>query len=144
LGFFEEFARKYFIEAKKDYERALRAFNEGDYPESVFHAQQCVEKAVKAMIESEREYIYNHGPALASLFIRVFRERWRSEYEEVVNILGWFTEYYTRTRYPFLLYGRVVSPTEYISEDIARESLRRAEKVLEIAEKHLREKGVIE
>lgn len=143
MGFYEEFARRFFREAVKDLERARRAFREGDYPEAVFHAQQCVEKAVKAMIEAKREYVYNHGPRLASIFVRVFENEWSSEYEEILDTLGWFTEYYTRSRYPFLLRGRVVSPDEYIDEDTAREGIERALKVLRIVEKYLRERGII-
>jgi len=143
VGFYEEFARRFFREAVKDLERARRAFREGDYPEAVFHAQQCVEKAVKAMIEAKREYVYNHGPRLASIFVRVFENEWSSEYEEILDTLGWFTEYYTRSRYPFLLRGRVVSPDEYIDEDTAREGIERALKVLRIVEKYLRERGII-
>ncbi len=59
-------------------ERARRALEEGDYPETVFHAQQRVEKVVKAMIEAKREYVYNHGPRLASIFARVFESVARS------------------------------------------------------------------
>ncbi|MBS7637425.1 HEPN domain-containing protein [Candidatus Bathyarchaeota archaeon] len=64
----------FFAEALKDVRRADEAFKEGDHPEAVFHAQQPVEKAVKAMIEDEREYVMNHGPALASQFSRLFVE----------------------------------------------------------------------
>ncbi len=143
MGFFEEFARKYFIEAKKDYERAMRAYREHDYPEAVFHAQQCVEKAVKALIESRREYVYNHGPALITLLTRVFSNEWNDELEYIANALGWFTEYYTRTRYPFLLRGKVVSPGEYIDENTCKEALDKASRVLNIVEKYLRAKGII-
>ena len=143
MGFYEEFARRFYREAVKDLERARRAFREGDYPEAVFHAQQCAEKAVKAMIEARREYVYNHGPRLASIFVRVFEAEWRPEFEEVVDSLGWFTEYYTRSRYPFLLRGRVVSPDEFIDAETAREAVERAERVLRIAERYLREKRVI-
>ncbi len=143
MGFYEEFARKYFEEASHDFERARRSYREKDYPETVFHAQQCVEKAVKAMIEAKREFVYNHGPRLSSIFIRVFENEWRREYEEIVDILGWFTEYYSRSRYPFLLRGRVVSPSEYIDEEIANEALAKAEKVLNIAKEYLVEKGIL-
>ena len=143
MGFYEEFARRYLREARKDLERARRALREGDYPEAVFHAQQCTEKAVKAMIEARREYVYNHGPRLASIFVRVFSDEWRPEYEDVVDTLGWFTEYYTRSRYPFLLRGRVVSPDEFIDEEVAKEAIERAARVLEVAERYLRERGVI-
>ncbi len=143
VSFFEEFARKFFREAVKDIERARRAFQEGDYPEAVFHAQQCVEKAVKAMIEARREYVYNHGPRLASVFVRVFEHEWRPEFEEIVDSLGWFSEYYTRSRYPFLFRGRVMSPDEFIDSDIAREALDRASRVIKIVESYLRERGII-
>ena len=105
MGFYEELARRSYREAVRDLERAKRALREGDYPDAVFHAHQCAEKAVKAMVEARREYVYNHGPRLASVFVRVFEGEWRREYDEVVDILGWFTEYYTRSRYPFLLRG---------------------------------------
>ena len=143
MGFYEEFARKFYAEAVKDLERARRALREGDYPEAVFHAQQCVEKAVKAMLEAKREYVYNHGPGLASVFARVFQDEWRSEYEDVVDIVGWFTEYYARSRYPFLLRGRVVSPDEYIDREVAEEAIGKAVRVLRIAESYLREKGIL-
>jgi len=123
--------------------RARKAMVEGDYPEVVFHAQQCVEKAVKAMIESRREYVYNHGPRLASIFARVFENEWRSEFDEVIDVIGWFLEYYTRSRYPFMLRGKVVSPDEYIDEEIAKEALNKALRVLRIAEGYLKSKGII-
>jgi len=143
MTFYEEFARKYFEGARKDLQRARKAMVEGDYPEVVFHAQQCVEKAVKAMIESRREYVYNHGPRLASIFARVFENEWRSEFDEVIDVIGWFLEYYTRSRYPFMLRGKVVSPDEYIDEEIAKEALNKALRVLRIAEGYLKSKGII-
>ncbi len=142
LTFYEEFARRYLQEARKDLRRAQRALGEGDYPEAVFHAQQCVEKAVKAMIESKREYVYNHGPRLVSIFVKVFESEWRSEFDEVVDIAGWFLEYYTRSRYPFMLKGKVISPDEYIDREVAEEALSKASRVLSIAEEYLRAKGV--
>ncbi len=143
MSFYEEFARRFFREALKDLERARRAFQEGDYPEAVFHAQQCVEKAVKAMVEAKREYVYNRGLRLASVFVRVFESEWKPEFEEIVDALGWFTEYYTRSRYPFLLRGRVVSPDEFIDSDVAKEAIERASKVVKIVESYLRERRIL-
>ncbi len=143
MGFYEEFAKRFYREALKDLERAQKALRDRDYPEAVFHAQQCVEKAVKAMIEARREYVYNHGPRLASIFARVFENEWSDEYDEVLDILGWFTEYYTRSRYPFLLRGRVVSPDEFIDEEVAREAIAKAFRVVKIAESYLRKKRIV-
>jgi len=143
MGFFEEFARRFYLEAVKDLERAKRAFNESDFPDCVFHCQQCVEKAVKAMVETKREYVRNHGPVLASVFSRVFEGDWREEFEFVVDVLGWFLEYYTRSRYPFAMGGRIVSPGEFIDEETAKEALEKAERVLKIAGNFLKERGVL-
>lgn len=143
MGFYEEFARRFYREALKDLERAQKALRDRDYPEAVFHAQQCVEKAVEAMIEARREYVYNHGPRLASIFTRAFENEWSDEYDEVLDILGWFTEYYTRSRYPFLLRGRVVSPDEFIDEEVAREAIAKALRVVKIVESYLRKKGIV-
>lgn len=143
MTFYEDFARAFLIEAKNDFDRAKKAFNENDFPHAVFNSQQCVEKAVKAMIEAKREYVYNHGPRLASIFIRIFEDEWIDDYDEIVNIIGWFSEYYTRARYPFMFKGKVVMPSEYINREIAEESIRKAEKVLEIAENYLRKKRII-
>jgi HEPN domain-containing protein len=144
VGFYEEFARRFYAEAVKDLERARRALSYEDYTESVFHSQQCVEKAVKAMIEARREYVYNHGPRLASIFAKVFEDEWSEEYDEVVDILGWFSEYYARSRYPFVLRGKIVSPDEFIDRGVAEEALSKAMRVLEIAGKYLRDRGILE
>jgi len=143
MGFYEEFAKRFYRESLKDLERAQKALRDRDYPEAVFHAQQCVEKAVKAMIEAKREYVYNNGPRLASIFARIFENEWSDEYDEVLDILGWFTEYYTRSRYPFLLRGRVVSPDEFIDEGMARDAIAKAIKVIKVAESYLRKKGIV-
>ncbi len=123
--------------------RADEAFKEGDYPEAVFHAQQAVEKAVKAMIEAEREYVMNHGPALASQFSRLFIEELGEDLDTVVESLGWFMEYYTRSRYPFIMRGEVISPERYIDEFTADEALKRCRRVVSIAEEYLRAKGLL-
>ncbi len=143
LGIFEEFARKYYLEACKDLDRAMKAFREGDYPESVFHSQQCVEKAVKALIEAKRGYVFNHGVILSNYFIRVYKDEWIDDFDFIVECIDWFTEYYTRTRYPFLLRSRVYSPEEFITRDIAEEALDKARKVLDIVRKVLQRKGLI-
>jgi len=143
LVFYEKFARKYFEEAEKDLKRALRSIEFEDYSESVFHLQQCVEKAVKAMIEAKRKYVYNHGPMLGTAFSDAFSDEWRDEFDMVLDVIGWFTEYYTRSRYPFLLRGEVVSPDEFIDKEVAEEALKRARGVLDVARRYLEEKGIL-
>ncbi len=143
MVFYEKFARKYFEEAEKDLKRALRSIEFEDYSESVFHLQQCVGKAVKAMIGAKKKYVYNHGPMLGTAFSEAFSDEWRNEFDRVLDIIGWFTGYYTRSRYSFLLRGEVVSPDEFIDREVAEEALKRAREVLGVARRYLAKKGII-
>ncbi|MHA1860483.1 MAG: HEPN domain-containing protein [Candidatus Asgardarchaeia archaeon] len=74
MSYYEEFSRRYYSEARRDLDRAQRALKERDFPETLFHVQQSVKKAVKSMIEAKKEYVYNHGLKLASIFARVFKD----------------------------------------------------------------------
>ncbi|MHA1596132.1 MAG: HEPN domain-containing protein [Candidatus Asgardarchaeia archaeon] len=49
------------LRGEKGSRRAQRALKERDFPETLFHVQQSVEKAVKSIIEAKKEYVYNHG-----------------------------------------------------------------------------------
>ena len=46
---------------------------EKDFCDAVFHAQQCVEKCIKALVESKGEYVCNHGLRITSVFIRFLK-----------------------------------------------------------------------
>jgi len=86
MGFlFEEFARAFLEIAVRDLENARRAFEIGDYPECVFHCQQAVEKAVKAMLELRKRFVFNHGPELLAKFEEAFRDEWRDEFNVIVE-----------------------------------------------------------
>lgn len=143
MSLFEKFAKKYFEEAVKDLERAERALRLNDYPQAVFYAQQCVEKAVKAMLESRKKVVYNHGPELVGIFVETFEREWMEEYNIIVEALEFLTEYYTRSRYPFVLKGNVLSPEDVIDMDIALKGVELARKALDVVKEYLRRRGVI-
>lgn len=140
---FEKFARKYFEESLKDLERARRAFKYKDYPQAVFYAQQSVEKGVKAMLEIKRRVVYNHGPELIGIFVDVFENEWNKEFNHIVEALEYLTEYYTRSRYPFLLRGEVIGPEDIVNNDIAEKGLLLAEKTVEVVGDYLRRRNII-
>jgi len=144
VSLFDEFARKYLEEAIKDLARAERALSLGDYPQAVFYAQQCAEKSVKAMLEAKRRIVYNHGPELVGVFVEVFEREWREEFNRVVEALEYLSEYYTRSRYPFVLQGRVLRPEDIVSRDIAEKGVSLARGALEVARDYLRGRGIIE
>ena len=143
MSLFIKFARKYFEESVKDLERAIRAFNLSDYPQSVFYAQQSVEKGVKAMLEVKRKVVYNHGPELIGIFSEVFSREWIDDYAVIIESLEFLTEYYTRARYPFLFKGVVYSPNDIISKEIAEKGIKLAKKVVEVVRNYLRRNNII-
>ncbi len=72
-------------------------------------AQQAVEKAV--MLEVHRVWVRNHGAELANESARVLAdELGPDELDFAVGSLGLLTEWYTRSRYPTLVGGRVYGP----------------------------------
>lgn len=144
MSLFEKLARKYFEEALKDLERAERALKLADYPQAVFYAQQCVEKAVKAMLEVKRRVVYNHGPELVGVFVEVFEKEWAEDFQRVVEALEYLTEYYTRSRYPFVLRGEVLGPSDIIDSSVALRGVELARKALEVVRDYLRRRGVIQ
>ncbi len=143
MAIYKEFAKKYYEIAKRDIDRAIEAFNKGDYPEAVFHAQQAVEKAVKAMLEAKRKYVYNHGPALLSFFEETFANEWIKDFDLVAEALDYLSGFYASTRYPKLVGDKVLAPWDIIGRDIAVKALEYAKQVILIAKKYLKEKGII-
>jgi HEPN domain-containing protein len=140
VSIYDKFAEKYYQEAKRDLERALRALQFLDYPQAVFYAQQCVEKCVKALLEVKRRVIYSHGPELLSIFLEVFEKEWVEEFNTIANALEFLTEYYTRSRYPLLFRGEVYGPEEIITRDIAEKGIELAKRVIEVTGNYLKRK----
>jgi HEPN domain-containing protein len=143
LGVFAEFAKAYYREALRDLGRARRSYDEGDYPEAVFWAQQAVEKAAKAMLEARRRVVYNHGPELVLAFTEAFEGDWSPEYDSVVEALEYLSEYYTRARYPTLFRGRVYTPEEVVDAEVARRGIELASRAVEVAGRFLRREGIL-
>jgi HEPN domain-containing protein len=115
----------------KDLARARRALSFGDYSSFVFYSQQAAEKCTKALLENKRRVVCNHDPELISEFYDAFREELGGDLSVVVEVLEFLTEYYSRSRYPFLLRGEVLGPEDVVTRDTAERGLKLAERVVE-------------
>ena len=142
MSLFREFARSYLREAWRDLKRAEDMLKLYDYPASIFFSQQCVEKAVKAMLEAKAEYVYNCGPRLTGYFLKAFQDRWREEFTKIVEALEKLHEYYTRSRYPFIIDEKVVEPAQYVTRDKAERAVKLAEEAFVEARRFLEDEGV--
>ncbi|MCX8193156.1 MAG: HEPN domain-containing protein [Nitrososphaeria archaeon] len=142
MSLFKEFARSYLKEASRDLKRAEKMLEAEDYAGSIFFSQQCVEKAVKAMIEVKGEYVYNHGPKLTSFFLKTFQEDWRKEFDRILEALEKLQEYYTRSRYPFIIDEKVVEPSQYVTREKAEKAFKLAVDAFNEAKRYLENEGV--
>ena len=143
MSIFVKFAKKYFEEAVKDFERAKRALSFNDFSQATFYAQQCVEKAVKAMLEVRKRIVYNHGPELIAIFSDTFSSEWCDEYNIITQALEYLQEYYTRARYPTLFRGEVYGPSDIITKDIAHRGLELAKETLKVVKNFLKRNNII-
>ena len=144
MSIYAEFARRFLEEARADLARARRALADEDYPLALFEAQQAAEKAVKAMLEAHRVWVRNHGPELVNEVLRTLAGVLpRNELEYVVEVLAELSEWYTRSRYPTVIRGRVYSPGELVTRDLAVSAVEKAEGVVAIAERVLRQMHVL-
>ena len=142
MSLFREFARSYLREAWRDLKRAGDMLKLEDYPASIFFSQQCVEKAVKAMLEAKGEYVCNHGPRLTGYFLKAFQDRWSGEFTKIVEALEKLHEYYTRSRYPFIIDEKVVEPAHYITREKAEKAVKLAEEAFTEARRFLEDEGI--
>jgi HEPN domain-containing protein len=95
------------------------------------------------MLEARRRVVLNHGPELISAFVEAFESEWGPELDDVVGALEYLMEYYTRARYPFVLRGEVVSPSEIVTREVDERGLYLAERALRAVGEYLRRRGIV-
>ena len=117
--------------ARDDLRMAELALKEGIYNQACFHAQQCAEKALKAVIQLKIKVPKVHSlPELGE----VCKEQ-GVHFEKMDERLNFLDRFYTLTRYPFIT-GMLPegAPTEGDAQEaigIASEILRWASSLVE-------------
>jgi len=116
--------REWLEKAEGDYEAAgllLRARKHPNYDASCFHAQQCVEKYMKAtLIEAGSGFERTHDlPALLDQ-LKVINPFWEA-LRQAATILS---DYAVRFRYPGSSADKVMAKTAHQACEFIRESLR--------------------
>lgn len=111
----------------RDLEAAKKNLEIGEYHITAFLAQQAVEKALKALfIETKKETIQTHS--------LVYLGRELNLPKDLIKILRDLTPDFVISRYPDIA-GEV--PYELYDEDIAKEKIDGAAKVIEWVKKNL-------
>lgn len=144
---FRDFAIAYIKTAKHDMERAYDALEDESFNYAVFHAQQCVEKIVKATLEMEEVFSRDHDVSdLFTIFILKKEDNpdIKESLYEVLEIMEWFKGKWSLTRYPRIIDGKVKTPLEIFGREEALEAISKAQFVFDIMSKYLKEKYGLE
>lgn len=140
---YKEFAIALVKESKSELERSKERLIKGDYPYSIFHAQQSCEKVIKALLELEKVIVRVHE--LSSIFEEKILPKY-PELKEIKKSLFFFEidRKWARPRYPVKIGGRVLLPEEIYKKDDAVKALEKTEFVFKTITKLLKEKYGIE
>ncbi len=122
--------KEWFRLALEDFKTAQVLFEEGIWNHVCFHAQQAVEKGLKAMIESKKEVPRIHD--LLELASVARKSGFTVEnFQEYFNYLN---QFYTSTRYPFLM---AMLPHGSPGRREAEQALQRLEEFLKFVKSSL-------
>jgi len=129
---YRDFALAFWKIARDDLERAEDAMQEKAFSYVVFHSQQCVEKIVKALLETKEIFSRDHD--VSDLFVLYFLkpekgEDQRKVFYNILDSLEWFKGKWSASRYPFLKDGKVVIPSEDFTDIEASIALTRAKSI---------------
>ncbi len=127
--------------ALEDYSDSKADFNDGRYPSSVFHAQQCTEKALKALlsffgISHEKthfpsdilgENILNDPEITSTLQLNKEQIQMMLKMTELASIIEGQR---TMPRYGWETRDRIIKPSEIYNEEKADELLRYSIEIL--------------
>lgn len=119
-------ARAWLDFARDDLRMAELAFKDGIYNQACFHAQQCAEKSLKAVLQLRVSVPKVHSlPELGE-----FCKEQGFHFEEMERRLNFLDRFYTATRYPFII-GML--PEGAPTKEDGQEALRIAEAIFQWA-----------
>jgi len=132
---FKKFAIAFLKEAKEDLEVAEELLESKRYARSVYSSQQSVEKAIKALLETEKIFVSEHN--LSRFFVKfIYNNKNYSSLKKqttnILKILDYFEGEWSRTRYPKEVNGRVLLPMEIYKSQEAEDSYYKATQVYDI------------
>lgn len=116
--------------ALEDSKTAQVLFKESIWSHACFHAQQAVEKGLKALIESRKEVPKIHD--LLELAIQA--EKCGFDLKNSHDYFGYLNQFYTSTRYPFLT---AVLPHGIPGRKEAEQALRELDDFLAFVKKNI-------
>ena len=135
-----KYAKLFIKRAEEDLEVSKVLLKTNHYPDSVYHSQQCVEKAVKAVLILNGVIFRRHN--VSGVFRNVIYEMniedsWKEKLLNLIPKIESLEEHWVLPRYPEPYFGELWNPLEeYTKED--------AENVLKVIKEFLKDKYNLE
>ncbi len=139
-----EYAKVWVEEASRELYAAKLLLENDIFELSVYHSQQCAEKALKAVLILLGKEIHEHRIS------GIFRDEVAIKYDfpylnEIVNKAFWLEQHWLSSRYPFKkINGNVVIPYRIYKKEDAQKALEYASFILEKIKEFLREEFLLD
>lgn len=132
----KEWALSWLRDSKRDLLAASHLMGISLYEKSVYHCQQAVEKAIKAILAVWGEFRRSHFVAetLRSECEAHQLSEWKEKLLKIADIGDMLEPHVSLSRYPQLVNNTIRRPYEAYNEDIAREHINNARYAIEATE----------
>ena len=131
-----DFATAMVTDGEHDHEIGVHIMEKGYYDKAVYHFQQAVEKAIKAVLISLGEFKKTHfvGDILIDKLKKIELDpAWKDKLNDIAKLSDEVEPEVTWSRYPGIDAGKLWIPFEEYSIDDANEIKEKSEKVIRIA-----------
>ncbi len=123
-----DFAIAYFEEAEHDINSATVLLRAGEFARSVQHSLEAAEKAVKGLLTMRGQgTLLKHD--VSNSLLELLQEKEDKKIRESFELLIEIERYVGRARYPTRSHGKIVMPSRFFTEDIAKKCLDASKKI---------------
>lgn len=132
----KDFANAMLTDGERDFNIGMNIMKDGYFDKAVYHFQQAVEKAVKAILISFGEFKKTHF--VGEILIEKLKEieldhKWKDVLTHIARISGEVEPEVTWSRYPGIDKGELWVPYEEYTDDDAREIKEKSEEAIRAA-----------
>ncbi|EHP88517.1 HEPN domain-containing protein [Methanotorris formicicus] len=142
-----KYAKLFIKRAEEDLEVANVLLKTNHYPDSIYHSQQCAEKAVKSILILNNVIVRRHivSGIFRDVIYRIdIEESWKEKLLYLIPKIESLEEHWVMPRYPEPYFGEFWNPLDEYTKEDAEECIKNAEEVLKVVKGFLKEKYGLE
>ncbi|NIQ08047.1 MAG: HEPN domain-containing protein [Candidatus Korarchaeota archaeon] len=133
----KDWAESWLKDAKRDLKSAKILYQQELYEKTVYHAQQCVEKAVKATLICFGRFAKTHY--VADILRKEMKQRDLDEsvLETLIHISEQLEPHHSLRRYPWISDAQIWVPSKEYDQETANDALQNAQKAISLTREFL-------